>query len=242
MKTDPDVKVIEQEGLNVGYLAFNTTKPPFDKKEVRQALQWRSTRRRSSRPSTRAPARRPRTRSRRPSGPTTTRSRTMPYDPEAAKAMLEEAGVTTPLEIELWAMPVQRPYNPNAKRIAEMIQADLAKVGVNAEIVTYEWGEYRKRPAGAASTVTGQLGWTGDNGDPGQLLRPARLRRRPRRRPEHRQVVQQGLRRPDQEGRARLADRPSAPSSTRRRRRSFRRRRLSSPSPTRSSTSRCARR
>ena len=42
-------------------------------------------------------------------------------------------------------MPVQRPYNPNARRMAEMIQADWAKVGVQAKIVTYEWGEYLKR-------------------------------------------------------------------------------------------------
>jgi dipeptide transport system substrate-binding protein len=36
------------------------------------------------------------------------------YDPEAAKKMLAEAGVTD-LSIDLWAMPVQRPYNPNAR-------------------------------------------------------------------------------------------------------------------------------
>ena len=35
-------------------------------------------------------------------------------------------------------MPVQRPYNPNAKRIAELMQADLAKIGVKAEIKTFE--------------------------------------------------------------------------------------------------------
>ena len=35
--------------------------------------------------------------------------------------------------------------NPNAKRIAELMQADLAKVGIKAEIKTFEWGEYRKR-------------------------------------------------------------------------------------------------
>ena len=34
------------------------------------------------------------------------------------------------------------PYNPNSKRIAEMIQNDWAKVGVKAKIVSYEWGEY----------------------------------------------------------------------------------------------------
>ena len=42
---------------------------------------------------------------------------------------------------------MQRPYNPNGKRIGEMMQADLAKIGVNAKLVTYEWGEYRKRAA-----------------------------------------------------------------------------------------------
>jgi dipeptide transport system substrate-binding protein len=66
-------------------------------------------------------------------------------------------------------MPVQRPYNPNAKRIAELMQADLAKIGVKAEIKTYEWGEYRKR-AQAGEHQMAQLGWTGDNGDPDNFL------------------------------------------------------------------------
>ena len=79
--------------------------------------------------------------------------------------MLEAAGVKTPLDIDLWYMPVQRPYNPDAKRIGEMMQSDLAKVGVNAKLVSYEWGEYRKR-LGAGEDTAGQYGWTGDNGDP----------------------------------------------------------------------------
>ena len=87
------------------------------------------------------------------------------FDTAKAKDMLAKAGVKTPLEIDLWYMPVQRPYNPNAKRIAEMMQADLAKVGVNAKLVTYEWGEYRKRMQ-QGEHMTGMLGWTGDNGDP----------------------------------------------------------------------------
>ncbi len=36
-------------------------------------------------------------------------------------------------------MPVQRPYNPNARRMAEMIQADWAKVTLNQKVVSYEW-------------------------------------------------------------------------------------------------------
>jgi len=69
------------------------------------------------------------------------------------------------MEVDLWYMPVQRPYNPNAKRMAEMMQADLAKIGVNAKLVTYEWGEYRKRLQ-QGEHITGMLGWNGDNGDP----------------------------------------------------------------------------
>src|SRR3546814_10433309 len=45
-----------------------------------------------------------------------------PYDPVAAKKLPEEAGVTN-LKTSVWAMPVQRPYNPNARRMAELIQA-----------------------------------------------------------------------------------------------------------------------
>src|SRR5690606_23420415 len=38
MRTDADVNLLEQEGLNVGYLAYNTQQPPFDNAKVRKAL------------------------------------------------------------------------------------------------------------------------------------------------------------------------------------------------------------
>ena len=56
-------------------------------------------------------------------------SRPASYDPEKAKQLLKEAGLEKGFTIDLWAMPVQRPYNPNARRMAEMIQADWAKIG-----------------------------------------------------------------------------------------------------------------
>ena len=49
------------------------------------------------------------------------------------------------------------------------MQADLAKIGVKAEIKTFEWGEYRKRLQ-AGEHQMAQLGWTGDNGDPDNFL------------------------------------------------------------------------
>ena len=44
--------------------------------------------------------------------------------------MLKAAGVEN-LEDDLW----HAGYNPNAKRMAEMMQADLAKVGINVKLV-----------------------------------------------------------------------------------------------------------
>ena len=38
LKGNSDLKVLEQEGLNVGYFAYNTQQAPFDKPEVRRAL------------------------------------------------------------------------------------------------------------------------------------------------------------------------------------------------------------
>jgi dipeptide transport system substrate-binding protein len=38
MQKDASLRVINQPGLNIAYWAFNTQKPPFDKKEVRQAM------------------------------------------------------------------------------------------------------------------------------------------------------------------------------------------------------------
>ena len=165
IKADKNLALVSQPGLNIAYWAFNTRKAPFDKKEVRQAFNMAIDKAAIIKDVYNA------------AGqaavnliPPTIWSyndkvKDYPYDPEKAKAMLKAEGVTTPLDIDLWYMPVQRPYNPNAKRIAEMMQSDLAKIGVNAKLVTYEWGEYRKRLQNG-DQMTGQFGWTGDNGDP----------------------------------------------------------------------------
>ncbi len=52
----------------------------------------------------------------------------------------------------------------------ELLQADFAKVGVEVEIVSYEWGEYLKRSKDKNRDGAVLLGWTGDNGDPDNFL------------------------------------------------------------------------
>ncbi len=168
MQADDTIKVLEQEGLNVGYLAFNVEKPPFDDKRVRKALNMAVNKDAIIDVVFQGAGKA----AKNPLPPTIWSYHDgvadYPYDPEAAKKLLEEAGVSN-LKTNIWAMPVQRPYNPNARRMAEMIQADWAKVGVDAEVVSFEWGEYLKRSKnGEHDTVL--LGWTGDNGDPDNFL------------------------------------------------------------------------
>ncbi len=169
IRKDANVTVLEQPGLNVGYLAYNTTKKPFDDVRVRKAINMAIDKKAIVSAvylSTGVAATNP--------IPPTQWSynkaiKDDAFDPAAAKKALAAAGYPNGFTTDLWAMPVQRPYNPNAKRIAELMQADLAKIGVKAEIKSFEWGEYRKRMQ-AGEHQMGMLGWTGDNGDPDNFL------------------------------------------------------------------------
>jgi peptide/nickel transport system substrate-binding protein len=58
---------------------------------------------------------------------------------------------------------------PDAKSMAQIMQQDLKKVGVNAKLVTFEWGTYLEK-TGAGEHPMAMLGWTGDNGDPDNFL------------------------------------------------------------------------
>ena len=169
MRKDPNVVMLEQPGLNIGYLAYNTTKKPFDDVRVRKAINMAIDKKAIVSAvylSTGLAATNP--------IPPTQWSynksiKDEAYDPAAAKKALAAAGYPNGFTTDLWAMPVSRPYNPNAKRIAELMQADLAKIGVKAEIKSFEWGEYRKRMQ-AGEHQMGMMGWTGDNGDPDNFL------------------------------------------------------------------------
>jgi peptide/nickel transport system substrate-binding protein len=60
-----------------------------------------------------------------------------PYDPEKAKKLLAEAGITTPLELSL-----KLPPPPYARQGGEVLAAQLAKVGIVAKIENVEWAQW----------------------------------------------------------------------------------------------------
>ncbi len=170
MQADTSINLMQQEGLNVGYLAYNALVKPFDNAKVRKALNH-GINKAAIIDTVFQGAGKP---AKNPLPPTiwSYNQATVDdaFDLELAKKLLAEAGYPNGFEMKIWAMPVQRPYNPNARRMAEVIQADWAKIGVKAEIVSYEWGEYLKRSKDKDRDGAILLGWTGDNGDPDNFL------------------------------------------------------------------------
>jgi peptide/nickel transport system substrate-binding protein len=63
------------------------------------------------------------------------------YDPERAKALLKEAGISTPLNVTLTLPPP-----PYARKGGEIVAAQLAKVGINAKIENVEWAQWLSGP------------------------------------------------------------------------------------------------
>ena len=176
-KKDQNLKLVSQPGMNIGYVSFNHTKPLWQDKEIRKALAYAINKKsivdniyyglgqvaKNTIP------------------PTlwgyNDEIEDYPYDPKMAKSLLEEAGFFQKLKdagqekITLWSMPVPRPYNPNGMKVGEAIQANLKDVGIDVELVTFEWGTYLKKQRTQPPEMDlFQLGWTGDNGDPDNFL------------------------------------------------------------------------
>jgi len=162
---DPAIELYKQPGIDYSLIGFNVTKKPFDDRRVREAVSLAIDRQKLldavylgiSGTAANSPIP--------PSLWGHSEIEPVPYDPERAKALLAEAGLPNGFKTTLWSMPVSRPYMPNSARAAEVLQQDLAKVGIEAEIVTFEWGEYLKRArAGEHDMIL--LGWILDYAHP----------------------------------------------------------------------------
>ena len=173
-RKDPNLKLAEQPGMNVGYLSFNHTKDLWKNIHMRRAVAHALNRQaivdniyqgmgqlaKNGIPPTMwgyndaVPG--------------------YAYDVELAKKELDLAGYPggegLP-EVTLWSMPVPRPYNPEGLKVGIAMIGDLSKVGIKARVVSYDWGTYLKRQREQPDDMDMfQLGWTGDNGDPDNFL------------------------------------------------------------------------
>jgi peptide/nickel transport system substrate-binding protein len=164
VEDDPNFQVITRPSLNIGYLGLTVTREPLDNKLVRQALNHAVDKETMIEAFFGGQAEA----AKNPIPPAVQGYNDAidpyPYDPEKAKALLAEAGYGDGFEMDLWAMPVSRPYMPDANRVAEFLQSSFADIGVTAHIQTYEWATYLDGVvAGEADSFL--LGWTGTNGD-----------------------------------------------------------------------------
>lgn len=169
VKDNPDLQLILRPSMNIGFVGFNVEKKPLDNPKVREALSYAI-----NKPAIieaffaglGEPAVNP-------MPPSiwgyNSNIKDREFNLDKAKQLLAEAGYPNGFKIKFWAMPVPRPYMPDGVKIAEAIQQDLKKIGVEAEIVTMEWATYlEKTKAGEQEMFL--LGWTGDNGDPDNFL------------------------------------------------------------------------
>ena len=92
------------------------------------------------------------------------------YDPDAARKLLADAGYPDGFDLDLWYMPVSRPYFPTPKPIAEAFAAELNTIGINVTLQTKDWGAYLDDRNKAPGFQSFMLGWTGDYGDPDNFL------------------------------------------------------------------------
>ena len=161
--------VIEGGQLHTGYITMNVNMPPFDNVLVRQAVNMAIDKDRAVRiiNGRAVPANQPLP----PTMPGYAPDyEGYPFDPEAAKALLAEAGFPDGFETELYV------YNtdPNP-RLAQSFQQDLAAIGIKAEIralaqanVIAAGGE----PDQAPMIWSGGMAWIADFPDPSNFYGP----------------------------------------------------------------------
>ena len=165
------LELLKRPSFNIGYMALNTEKEPFNNPLVRQAINMAIDKDKIVDAFY--------------NGLAETATSPLPpslwgyddslekyeYNVEEAKKLLKEAGFENGFKTKLHTMSNPRPYLPEPMKIAEAIQSDLAKVGIEAEIVSMEWATYLEDTKAGAHEMA-MYGWTGVMADPDNFLYP----------------------------------------------------------------------
>ena len=161
---DAALQLVAGDFWNVQFLALNANLAPFDTPDVRQALQYAINKQNiadvvfygqytlGAGPV--APGL---------LGYDETLATTYAFDPDKAKALLAAAGVTNA------SFDLYNRNNATWPLIGQLIQADLADVGVTANLVSLEDAQFFPK-LGSDEVPAFLNDWTWDNGDPDNIL------------------------------------------------------------------------
>ncbi|SET46627.1 ABC transporter substrate-binding protein [Thorsellia anophelis] len=92
------------------------------------------------------------------------------YVPEQSKHILKEKGLEN-ISLTLRVSSNPEPFNPSPIKMAELIQSDLAAVGIDVKIIVHD-GQYRPSYFDTHSVDLELTGWNAPNADPDTFLRP----------------------------------------------------------------------
>jgi len=172
IKSKPALELEAVTSFNVAYLGFNTQKPPFDNIKVRQAVALAVNKEAIIDTVYRSEA--DIAHSLLPTTSWAYNKKTLPqtFDIERAKKLLTDAGFPQGFSMNLWALPVQRAYNPDAITMAKLIQANLKKIGIKVVIEnSLDMGTFLELLSrGEHQSVL--LGWSADHSDPDNFFTP----------------------------------------------------------------------
>jgi len=163
MKKNTQLKVLEEAGLNIGYLAFNMNHPLLKIKNVREAISKAINKKSYLSIIYKDQA----IEANQPLPPGLfARNEKLGFDdynPVAALKMIQDLKLSQEqLKLDLTVLPVVRPYNPDGKKMAELMQADLKKIGIDLKLSLYDWSTFLKKARSDDHELI-MFGWTGNN-------------------------------------------------------------------------------
>ncbi|MEE3663536.1 ABC transporter substrate-binding protein SapA [Brenneria sp. g21c3] len=170
LRNDPRLRLSLRPGMNIAYLAFNVRKPPLDDHRMREAIALAINNDRLMQSIYYGTAETAASILPRASWAYDNDAKITEYNPEKSRQLLQALGITH-LSLRLWVPSASQSYNPSPLKTAELIQADLAQVGIQVTIVPVE-GRFQEARLMELSHDLTLAGWTTDSNDPDSFFRP----------------------------------------------------------------------
>ncbi|ELY4416441.1 peptide ABC transporter substrate-binding protein SapA [Cronobacter sakazakii] len=170
LRDDPRLRLTLRPGMNIAYLAFNTHKPPLDNPKVRHALALAINNQRLMQSIYYGTAETAASILPRASWAYDNNAKITEYNPDKARAQLKALGLEN-LTLKLWVPTSSQAWNPSPLKTAELLQADLAQVGVTVDIVPVE-GRFQEARLMDMNHDLTLAGWATDSNDPDSFFRP----------------------------------------------------------------------